>query len=352
MLGFLAAPAIGRRDVSLGVVLSAVKRRERLLSFALFALFALRQRFTATFESDTLPRARKQTHHARRSVNDGRKNVPFALPDDDEQDVFSSVDLPRSEGVPPQPTYSTASGMPAVQPEPQAAPAPVVTKPRTTGGGLKAVRTPRLVVEAANIASTRTVEVDRPLYLIGRDGADLPLADDYVSRWHAQLRVQDGTLVLEDLGSQNGVYLRIADEMQLEDYDEIVTGHQRFIFRRTWDTARPPHKSPFAVHTPIQGAAVPADATRLVQIYAGGIVGGVWRMKDSLVIGRQNADVTEPDDPWLSTPHAVIERRADTFFIKDARSQYGTFIRLLESVELIDGDCFVVGRTRIKVEYP
>jgi len=283
-------------------------------------------------------------------VNDGRKNVPFTLPDDDEQDVFSSVDLERDEEVVSSvPTYRTSQGLPAVahtQPS-----APVSSAP-APGRAPTQARHPRLTVESANMSVAHNVDIDRPLFLIGRDSAHLPLQDEYVSPWHAQLRIEDGAVVLEDMGSTNGVYLRIADDLQLEDRDEIVVGNQRFVFRTSWDLPQAEPPSPFGSHPPQLGGNSPSDAARLIQVYSGGVVGGVWRIRDRVTIGRQGADVAEPDDPWLSSPHATIERHAAQFFIKDVRSQYGTFIRVFDSVELIDGDCFVVGRSRIKITYP
>ncbi len=300
-------------------------------------------------------------------MNDGRKNVPFALPDDEDDDVFTSVDIPRRETAPeadaepsPPPGVKFNTGPnPAVRaPGPSKQPGGSASTAQPTQrrptGSTPAIQLPQpsLTVEAADISVARTVDVNKPTYLIGRDGADLVLPDEYVSDFHAQLRAQGDVVVLEDLGSENGVYLRIADEMKLEDHDEIVTGHQRFIFRKSWDPPPAPPTSPFGRRAPVLGGERPGDAARLIQVYHGGTIGGMWRIATSLMIGKQNADVCEPDDPWLSPSHAIIERRGSDFYIKDTNSQFGTFIRLLESVELIDGDYFVVGRTRIKITYP
>ena len=270
-----------------------------------------------------------------RYVTDGRKNVPFALPDDEDEDVFSSVEMDRLQAPPP--TFRTSGGMPAV-----------------TAADARAanVLRARLTVESARDAQPATVDVERDLFLIGGPSAHLHLRDDYVSAWHAQLRAEDRTLVLEDMGSENGVYLRIADELPLEDCDEIVVGNQRFVFRTSWDKPRDAPTGPFVTPVRSLGGNAPSAATRLVQLYSDGIIGGVWRIGDTLSIGRHNADVCEPDDAWLSDPHATIERRGAQFFIKDAHSQWGTFIRVFDPVELIDGDCFVVGRSRIKITYP
>lgn len=281
-------------------------------------------------------------------MNDGRKNVPFALPDEDDEDVFSSVEVDRGDEVFTSTTSGgvrTSQGLPAVR-----------SGSRQRGGSAaphpgRAPAGPRLTVESANRAGAKTVDVDRPVFLLGREGAHLSLKDEYVSDWHAQIHLEEGAAVLQDMGSENGVYLRIADDLQLEDFDEIVLGNQRFVFRTTWDVPPAP-SSPYEKRTPVLGGNLPADAARLIQLYSGDQIGGVWRIGERLTIGRQNADVCEPDDTWLSSPHAAIERRGSQFFIKDARSQYGTYIRVLDSVELIDGDCFIVGRSRIKISYP
>jgi pSer/pThr/pTyr-binding forkhead associated (FHA) protein len=286
-------------------------------------------------------------------VNDGKKNVPFALPDE-EEDVFSSVDPDSGDVLQSASAGRSSQGLPAVGHE--ASPstkAPVPGTPPPAAGrskGHASFPSARLTVEAVDMSVARKVEIDRPLYLIGGEGAHLHLQDPYVSRWHAQLRAEDGSLVLQDMGSVNGVYLRIADDLQLEDRDEIVLGNQRLIFRTTWDQ-RQQGQSTYHESIPPLGGNPPHDAARLVQMYSGGITGGVWRIRDRVTIGRTNADVSEPDDAWLSSPHATIERRGGKFFIKDAGSQYGTFIRVFDPVELIDGDCFIVGRSRIKISY-
>lgn len=273
-------------------------------------------------------------------MNDGRKDVPFALDDEEDDEVFSSVEVQRAG-------EARAAATPGRS-------GPLSAPPISRSGALVAPRVahPRLIVENSGQSGSRTVDITSPTFTIGgASEADLELPDDYASDFHAQIRIDGTRTVLQDLGSQNGVYLRIADDLPLEDFDEIITGMQHFVFRTTWDTPPPP-RNPHRQPAPTLGANPPRDAARLIQIFAGGQVGGVWRLASRLTIGRQHADVVEPDDPWLSAPHATIERRADKFFIKDTQSQYGTFIRLLDAVELIDGDVFMVGRSRITIHFP
>lgn len=63
-------------------------------------------------------------------------------------------------------------------------------------------------------------------FIIGKDaGSDLVIPDDeYVSRRHARMRIEDGLVFLEDLGSSNGTLLRIRRAVMLEAGDEILIG--------------------------------------------------------------------------------------------------------------------------------
>jgi len=71
-------------------------------------------------------------------------------------------------------------------------------------------------------------------YLIGRDGADIPLDDEKVSRKHAEIGLYGpGAFVLRDLASTNGTRLngkRISDKVKLSHWDEIRVGDTVFRF--------------------------------------------------------------------------------------------------------------------------
>ncbi len=65
-------------------------------------------------------------------------------------------------------------------------------------------------------------------FIVGKDAAcDLVIPDDeYVSRRHARIRMEDGFVYLEDLGSSNGTLLRIRRAVKLEAGDELLIGTQ------------------------------------------------------------------------------------------------------------------------------
>ena len=55
---------------------------------------------------------------------------------------------------------------------------------------------------------TKVVEVDRSPFQIGRrNDCELSLPDNRISRTHAQILLEDGKYVLEDLESRHGTYV-------------------------------------------------------------------------------------------------------------------------------------------------
>ena len=52
--------------------------------------------------------------------------------------------------------------------------------------------------------------------------------DDYLSHLHAKITVKDGQILLEDLGSANGTFLRIRRPVVLEPGDEVLVGTSLF----------------------------------------------------------------------------------------------------------------------------
>ena len=62
--------------------------------------------------------------------------------------------------------------------------------------------------------------------VIGKDAnCNVVISDDeFVSRRHARLRLEDGLVFLEDLGSSNGTLLRIRRPIIIEAGDEILIG--------------------------------------------------------------------------------------------------------------------------------
>jgi pSer/pThr/pTyr-binding forkhead associated (FHA) protein len=62
---------------------------------------------------------------------------------------------------------------------------------------------------------------------LGREGNDIDFPDDpFISGHHAQVSYTDGKLMLHDLDSKNGTFLRITGEQQLSHGDYVFMGQQ------------------------------------------------------------------------------------------------------------------------------
>ena len=78
------------------------------------------------------------------------------------------------------------------------------------------------------------------VYIVGREGADITLADDKVSRKHAEIGLYGpGAYVLRDLASTNGTYLngrRISEKHKLENGDLVRVGDTELLFTKLDDS--------------------------------------------------------------------------------------------------------------------
>src|ERR1700761_6116387 len=98
---------------------------------------------------------------------------------------------------------------------------------------------PRLLVSTADpnagAATQRTFPLTSPLTILGRGtDCDLRLVDQGVSRHHAEIRVEDGDVVLVDLGSTNGTFVngQPIRRISLTDGTRVTLGRTTLVFRR------------------------------------------------------------------------------------------------------------------------
>jgi pSer/pThr/pTyr-binding forkhead associated (FHA) protein len=93
----------------------------------------------------------------------------------------------------------------------------------------------RFVIEHAG----RVIPLTESGLSVGRgDACDLSLRDSQVSRLHARVSARAGAVLIEDLGSRNGVFVngkRVHGAQRLELGDVIMIGLQRIELRREQD---------------------------------------------------------------------------------------------------------------------
>jgi len=98
---------------------------------------------------------------------------------------------------------------------------------------------PRLLVSGPDPGSDgstqRTYDLTAPITILGRGtDCDLRLVDPGVSRHHAELRVEDGEVILVDLGSTNGTFVKGQPirRITLTDGTQVTLGRTTLVFRR------------------------------------------------------------------------------------------------------------------------
>ena len=114
---------------------------------------------------------------------------------------------------------------------------PVSDLPRTGGGQFPG--RPRLVIAGSQpgtgMEAGSTYELQTPVTLLGRGtDCDLRMVDAGVSRHHAELRVEDGQVVLVDLGSTNGTFVngQPMRRVVLTDGTNVTLGRTTMVFHQ------------------------------------------------------------------------------------------------------------------------
>jgi len=187
---------------------------------------------------------------------------------------------------------------------------------------------------------------------IGRENCDLNYPDDVLlAGRHASLAVVEGKLILTDLGSRNGTFVKQREDSELNPGDIFLLGRQlfRFTTQSLTETQAPlPQATQVMVGPPsIQRGPVVA---KLERIQMNGEVAEDFKLeKPETIIGRTTGDLVFKHDPYMSGTHARIVAQPGRFILQDMKSRNGVYRRIRAEVELRDGDEFFLGEQLFRV---
>jgi pSer/pThr/pTyr-binding forkhead associated (FHA) protein len=181
---------------------------------------------------------------------------------------------------------------------------------------------------------------------IGRNGTGLSFPDDEtVSPRHVEVKVVGPHVEVEDLGSLNGVYVRLKAECKLAEGDSFVLGDS--VFRVS---LKPGRFDP----TEYRLYAAPLEKSVLAtvsRILPNGREGEVYAVRGlPFVFGREEGDVRCGADRFMSRKHAALQNTAQGIVLVDLKSRNGTYVRRRGTLSLSEGDVFMVGRQLLRVE--
>lgn len=195
---------------------------------------------------------------------------------------------------------------------------------------------------------------------MGRNEGAIVLPDDpYLSPRHARISLRQSTdpnappaLILVDLGSVNGVFVRLRSPHPLTHGDLLLVGQQVLRFEAV--TELEGARGPAMQHGVLLfGSPAPMARARLLQRTVEGLVRDVlYLVRDEFTIGREVGDRTYPEDVFMSRRHATFKREGSAFALHDLGSSNGTFVQIHGEYTLRDGDQFRIGHHLFRVDVP
>ena len=185
--------------------------------------------------------------------------------------------------------------------------------------------------------------------VIGSQGDIALTGERFSAPKEAAFSYRGGKVMLIDLEGGNGVFVRIRQPVELVFGDEFLVGDQVLCLLAN----PPPDDGPGPGPTYFYASPRWHSSFRLVQIWEGGRHGAACVARGTtLQIGRQEGDMTFPNDPLVSETHSAIEEQAGAIVLTDLGSRAGTFVRITGQREILDGDEIAIGRTRLRVSLP
>jgi pSer/pThr/pTyr-binding forkhead associated (FHA) protein len=182
--------------------------------------------------------------------------------------------------------------------------------------------------------------------LIGRGQGSLFDADPYLSPRHAEFAFTDEGLVVRDLRSLNGVFVKIVAEEHLESGDILRIGQELLRF----NVISPP--VPLEDGTDVIGTPNPGYWGRVSVIVGRDVEGPAFPLYDeTVVLGRERGDILFPEDGYVSGRHAQIAYRDGNATLTDLGSSNGTFFRIRGSRPVPQGTLLLMGQQLFRASY-
>ncbi len=209
---------------------------------------------------------------------------------------------------------------------------------------------PRLVVIKGEGGDGVTYHLSATNHTVGRSTGDIRFSEDlFLNPEHARFTVQGGRLFVKDLGTVNGVFVRIKSPVQLEHGDYFLVGEQLLRL----DSEAFSDGAPDAAGTYSYSSPRPDGRFRVVQLLAGGGEGRIVSAQGAaLTMGRESNTLNFPNDRFISGRHARLDAASDSHHVilTDTGSRNGTFVRTKGALELFHGDYLFVGQQLLRVE--
>ncbi len=230
--------------------------------------------------------------------------------------------------------------------------APRISQPGSTSPAPAPRRAPgasrlRLVLVQRDGSEGEVIPMgDAPL-TIGRFQGDLRFpTDEFLGSAHARVDPLPTGVRISDLGTRNGIFVRISRPEAVFPGDLFLLGHHLLRLENIPSAGREQDPGPDGV----RGFGTPLQASwgRLVLLGPGGVEAETHYLRHpAVVFGRELGDIVFPADPFVSWQHAQLSvevaGEAMGVTLTDLRPANGTYLRARGDVILDPGDMFRIG---------
>jgi hypothetical protein len=182
---------------------------------------------------------------------------------------------------------------------------------------------------------------------LGRNHGPIFENDGYLSPEHATLLINGKQVVIRDLDSLNGVFIRMTEEEEIQAGQVIRIGQELLRF----DLIEPP--APLEDGTEVMGSPNPGYWGKVTVIIGNGVDGSAYPLLgDSVALGRERGDINFPDDGYVSGLHARMSCRDGRVYLADMGSSNGTFLRVRGERRLANDSYVLLGQQLFKLNLP
>ena len=184
--------------------------------------------------------------------------------------------------------------------------------------------------------------------LIGRSSGGIFANDAYLSPEHAEFRFEGDQLVVKDMESLNGVYIRIEPDVPIELFDGSVFRVGQEILRFDGPTA----PEPAADGTQHMGSPHRGYLGRISLLVGRDTTGNSYPIPpQGIHLGRERGDVVFPEDGYVSGLHCRVHSEVGHVFLTDIGSSNGTFVRVSKESYVPRGTFVLMGQQLFRAEY-
>ena len=184
--------------------------------------------------------------------------------------------------------------------------------------------------------------------LIGRGTGGIFASDAYLSPEHAEFRFEDDQLVVKDMESLNGIYIRIDPEVPIELFDGSIFRIGQEILR--FEAPIAPDPAPDG--TQHAGSPHHGFVGRVSLVIGRNATGNSFPVPPhGIHLGRERGDVLFPEDGYVSGLHCRIHSEVGHVFLTDVGSSNGTFVRVSNESFVPQGTFVLMGQQLFRAEY-